>query len=254
MVNSFKPDLLAGRVALVTGASNGLGRHFAHVLAEAGAHVIAAARSEARLEELRGELEGAGLSCETAVLDVTDPASIATIALRHQAVDILVNNAGIARAGAALNQTPDDWDVVLDTNLKGTFFLSQAVAKVMKGRGQGGAIVNIASIAGIRQNAGVAPYAISKAGVVQMTKVLALEFARFGVRVNAIAPGSFPTEITGDYWQSEAGQATIGRIPQRRLGAYGDLDGPLLLLASDLSSYMTGAVLVVDGGHAVASL
>jgi NAD(P)-dependent dehydrogenase (short-subunit alcohol dehydrogenase family) len=169
-------------------------------------------------------------------------------------VDILVNNAGIARAGAALNQTADDWDVVLDTNLKGTFFLSQAVAKTMKERGQGGAIVNIASIAGIRQNAGVAPYAISKAGVVQMTKVLALEFARFGVRVNAIAPGSFPTEITGDYWQSEAGQATIGRIPQRRLGAYGDLDGPLLLLASDLSSYMTGAVLVVDGGHAVASL
>lgn len=245
---------LAGRIAVVTGASGGLGRHFARTLAAAGAHVIAAARRLDQLEGLRDELRGEGLACIPAALDVSDTASIRAFAPHLAEADVLVNNAGIARPGMALRQSEADWDAVFDTNLKGLFFLCQAAGNAMKARGQGGSIVNIASVAGIRQNMGLAPYGISKAAVIHLTKVLALEFARFDVRVNAIAPGSFPTKITGAFWASPEGQATVERIPQRRLGRHQDLDGPLLLLASDASAYMTGTVLVVDGGHAVASL
>lgn len=245
---------LQGRTAVVTGASGGLGRHFARTLAAAGAHVIAAARRLDQLESLRDELAREGLACTPAALDVADTASIRAFAPHLAEADVLVNNAGVARPGLALRQSEADWDAVLDTNLKGLFFLCQATGTAMKARGQGGSIVNIASVAGIRQNMGLAPYGISKAAVIHLTKVLALEFARFDVRVNAIAPGSFPTEITGDFWRSPEGQATAERIPQRRLGRYQDLDGPLLLLASDASGYMTGTVLVVDGGHSVASL
>lgn len=246
--------VLEGRTAVVTGASGGLGRHFARTLAAGGAHVIAAARRVDALKSLRDELAGAGLRCTPVTLDVADTASIRAFAPHLADADVLVNNAGIARGGMALRQSEADWDAVLDTDLKGLFFLTQAAGNAMKARGQGGSIVNIASIAGLRQNVGLAPYGIAKAGVIQLTRTLALEFARFGVRVNAIAPGSFHTEINGDYWRSPDGQATIARIPQQRLGRFEDLDGPLLLLASDASAYMTGSMLTVDGGHMVSSL
>ena len=142
---------------------------------------------------------------------------------------------------------------MLDTNLKGMFFLAQALAPGMRERG-GGSIINVASILGLRQAAGVVSYAVSKAGVIQLTQALALEWARHGIRVNALAPGYMETELNRHFWQSEAGQALIKRIPQRRLGQLHELDGPLLLLASDASRYMTGAVLAVDGGHLVSTL
>jgi NAD(P)-dependent dehydrogenase (short-subunit alcohol dehydrogenase family) len=154
----------------------------------------------------------------------------------------------------ALRQSEGDWDAVLDTNLKGLFFLAQAAGKAMKAHGRGGSIINIASVAGLRQGFGLLPYHVSKAGVIQLTKTLALEFARFDIRVNAIAPGSFRTEITKGFWDSDEGKEMLQRIPQRRLGRLEDLNGPLLLLASDASAYMTGAILAVDGGHAVSSL
>lgn len=250
----FDRQVLAGRTVVVTGASGGLGRHFATTLAEAGARVVIAARRVEALNSAADELMQRGLACEAVPLDVSDPASIAAFAPYLATADVLVNNAGIARAASALRQTPQDWDAVMDVNLKGLFFLCQRAAAAMKARGAGGSIVNIASIAGIRQNVGLAPYGISKAGVIHLTKTLALEFASLGIRVNAIAPGSFPTEITGDFWQSPAGHETVARIPQRRLGRYEDLDGPLLLLASDASAYMTGSVIVVDGGHSVGAL
>ena len=171
-----------------------------------------------------------------------------------QNLDILVNNAGVARAAMALKQSEAEWDEVLDTNLKGLFFMAQAAGRAMQQHRRGGSIINIASIAGIRQGIGLLPYHVSKGGVIQLTKTLALEFARYNVRVNAIAPGSFPTEMNRRFWDSDEGRATLQRIPQRRLGRSQDLDGPLLLLASDASSYMTGTVVTVDGGHLVSGL
>lgn len=250
----FDKHLLAGKTVVVTGASGGLGRHFAQTLAVAGAKVMVAARRMEALDELAAELSGGGLMCEAVPLDIADTASIADFAPYLATADILVNNAGVARAASALRQSEQDWDAVMDVNLKGLFFLCQRAAAAMKARGAGGSIINIASIAGIRQNVGLAPYGISKAGVIHLTKTLALEFAPLGIRVNAIAPGSFSTEITGDYWQSPAGEATVARIPQGRLGRYEDLDGALLLLASEASAYMTGSVIVVDGGHSVGTL
>lgn len=188
------------------------------------------------------------------VLDVTDPAAIEAVTERLGPVDILVNNAGLVREAAAMDQSEDDWDAVIDTNLKGMFLMAQAAGRAMRERGRGGAIINIASILGLRQAGGVLPYAVSKAGAIQLTKTLALEWARFGIRVNALAPGYLDTELNAAFWDSEAGKTLVRRIPQRRLGRLEDLDGPLLLLASDASAYMTGAVLTVDGGHLVGSL
>jgi NAD(P)-dependent dehydrogenase (short-subunit alcohol dehydrogenase family) len=240
---------VAGKRALVTGASSGLGAHFAEVLASRGAEVALAARRLEALEQVAFRIRAAGGTCSTMQLDVMalDAAAL------EGGFDILVNNAGIVREASALDLDEAAWDAVVDTNLKGMFFLAQAVARGMRERG-GGSIVNIASILGLRQAGGVLPYAVSKAGVIQMTKSLALEWARHGIRVNAIAPGYVETELNRDFWQSAGGQAMIKRIPQRRLGQLADLDGPLLLLASDASRYMTGATLVVDGGHLVSSL
>jgi NAD(P)-dependent dehydrogenase (short-subunit alcohol dehydrogenase family) len=240
---------LSGRRALVTGASSGLGAHFAELLASQGAEVVLAARRQAALEDVAGRIHAAGGRCTTLQLDVTEMGA----SLLPDGLDILVNNAGIVREASALDLDEAAWDAVVDTNLKGMFFLAQAVARGMRERG-GGSIVNIASILGLRQAGGVLPYAVSKAGVIQMTKSLALEWARHGIRVNAIAPGYIETELNRAFWQSAGGQAMIKRIPQRRLGQPEDLDGPLLLLASDASRYMTGATLVVDGGHLVSSL
>jgi NAD(P)-dependent dehydrogenase (short-subunit alcohol dehydrogenase family) len=254
MPSSSSSAILAGRKALVTGTSGGLGRHFARVLAGAGASVILAGRQLEKINALRDELHGAGTDCVVAELDVMNFASIEALTPLIADLDILVNNAGIARAGMALGQSEKDWDDVLDTNLKGLFFVAQAAGRAMRSHGRGGAIINIASITGIRQGFGLLPYHVSKAGVIQLTQTLALEFARFNIRVNAIAPGSFLTEATSRFWEGEEGKAMLQRIPQRRLGRLDDLNGPLLLLASDASSYMTGSVVTVDGGHAVSAL
>lgn len=241
---------LNGKVALVTGASSGLGAHFAQVLAAAGAEVIVAARRVDALENLAGRIRTAGGICSAVALDVASADSIAALDLGR--VDVLVNNAGIVREAALLDLSEDDWDAVVDTNAKGLFLITQAAARAMKGRG--GSIVNVASILGLRQGGGVATYAASKAAVIQVTKVAALELARFGIRVNALAPGYIATDINAGFWESDAGKAMLRRIPQRRLGRLEDLDGPLLLLASDAGAYMTGSVIAVDGGHLVSTL
>ena len=245
-------QLLAKR-ALITGASSGLGAHFAQLLASQGADVVLVARRVGALDAVADKVRSHGHSVVTIAIDVTDSASLAGLADAAGPVDILINNAGVVREGAALTHTENDWDTVLDTNLKAMFLVAQALAPGMRERG-GACIVNVASILGLRQAAGVVSYAVSKAGVIQLTKSLALEWARYGIRVNAMAPGYIETDLKQEFWGTDAGKALIKRIPQRRLGQLSDLDGPLLLLASDASRYMTGSVLAVDGGHLVSSL
>ncbi|WP_114856965.1 SDR family NAD(P)-dependent oxidoreductase [Azospirillum brasilense] len=249
---------LTNRTALVTGASAGLGRHFAGVLAAAGARVALAARRRESLDAAVAEIEAAGGQAIAVPLDVTDAASVRT-GVRAAAgalggLDILVNNAGATVAKPALDYAEEEWDRVIDTNLKGAFLTAQETARVMREQGRGGSIVNIASILGLRVAGHVVAYTASKAGLVQMTQALALEWARYGIRVNALAPGYMETDLNRDFLATDAGQALIRRVPQRRLGRLADLDGPLLLLCSDASAYMTGAVVPVDGGHLVSTL
>lgn len=245
---------LSGKTALVTGASSGLGAHFAATLARAGALVILAARRQDALAEVAARITAQGGSCRVAQLDVTSSASIAALDPELAELDILVNNAGVVRDGPALDQTEADWDSVVDTNLKGCFLMAQAAARAMRQHGRGGAIINIASILGLRQAGSVLPYAVAKAGLVQMTKLLALEWARYEIAVNAIAPGYLDTDLNSEFWGTDAGKAMLRRIPQRRLGSLSDLDAPLLLLASGASKYMTGSIIAVDGGHLTSSL
>jgi NAD(P)-dependent dehydrogenase (short-subunit alcohol dehydrogenase family) len=246
---------LSGKTALVTGASRGLGAHFAEVLARANARVILGGRHLEQLRTVVSRLPELQRNAATVLpMDLLSSESISDALGSLKELDILVNNAGVVHSAAALEQSEADWDSVVDTNLKGPFLVSQMAAKLMAASGRGGSIINIASILGLRQSAAVLPYAVSKAGLIQLTKVLALELARFNVRVNALAPGYFDTELNRDFWQSSAGEALVRRIPQRRLGQRSELDGPLLLLASEASRYMTGAVIAVDGGHLVSGL
>ncbi|WP_237216086.1 SDR family NAD(P)-dependent oxidoreductase [Falsiroseomonas oryziterrae] len=246
---------LEGRVALVTGASGGLGRHFCRVLHEAGAAVALGAR---RPEAVAADAAALGDRAMPVALDVTDTASVAAafgaVEARFGTVDLLVNNAGIAATRPFLEHTEEEWDRVLDVDLRGAFLVGQAAAKRMVAAGKPGAIVNIASILGGRVIPGVAGYSAAKAGLVHLTRQMAVELARHRIRVNALAPGYVATEINRDFFASEAGQAVVKRIPQRRLGMVDDLTGPLLLLASDAGAHMTGSVVTVDGGHSVNSL
>jgi len=246
------------RVALVTGASSGIGTHFARMLAGAGATVILAARRVEVLAALKAEIEAAGGKAQTVALDVSSEASIAAafaeLDQRGIALDIVVNNAGISGAAPAISLSAQDWDSVVNTNLRGVFLVAQAAAQRMRDAKRGGSIVNVASILGHRVAGNVAAYAASKAGVVHLTEALALEWARYGIRVNSLCPGYIETEINRDFFATEQGQALVKRVPQRRLGAPSDLDGALLLLASDAGRYMTGSSVVVDGGHLVSSL
>ena len=246
---------LKDKTVLITGASSGLGAGFARMFAKQGARIAIAARRKSKLEALRDELVGQGAEVQVIELDVTDEASIeqAVNSVSPQ-IDILVNNAGISSFGNTLQVTPDEWDMTHDTNLRGVFFVAQAVAKRMKQDGRGGSIVNISSITALRPSHGFAGYSASKAGVSHLTKVLALDWARYGIRVNAICPGYFQTEMSGDYFSTEPGLEMIARIPSRRIGQVEDLEGPVLLLSSDAGRHITGIDLPVDGGHLLTSL
>lgn len=242
---------VAGRVALVTGASQGLGRRFATTLAANGARVCLTARRAGKLEEVRDAILRDGGTAIARPMDVLDEAGIEAAVAAAEAelgpIDVLVNNAGIAVTKPFLEQTAEDWDAVVGTNLKGAFLVARTVARGMAARG-GGSIVNIASVLGMGAIGHLAPYAASKGGLIQLTRTMALELARQGVRVNAIAPGYIETDINRDFFATPAGRKLVGRVPQRRLGRETDLDGVLLLLASDASAYMTGSIVVVDGG------
>lgn len=242
---------------LVTGASSGLGAHFAQLLAGAGARVSVAARRTDKLEALVAQLRQAGGEARAVALDVTDPDSVARCfdALADWgAPDVVVNNAGVTVTKPALQQSPQDFDQVLDTNLRGVWLVATEAGRRMVAAGKGGSIVNVASILGERVAGGVAPYAISKAGVLQLTKALALELARHGIRVNALMPGYVVTDLNRDFLLGEQGDKLKARIPSRRFGEPTDLDGPLLLLASDAGAAMSGSLLAVDGAHLVNSL
>ena len=249
---------LDGKVALVTGAFGGLGRDFARMLARAGASVALAGRRLQEGKAIARAMADEGLRVAAIAMDVTDRASVEAAvdeaAAAFGVVDVLVNNAGVAVTRPFLDLTERDWAGVLDVNLDGAWRVAQAVARRLKEAERPGTIVNIASVLADRVAAQVAPYTVSKAALVQLTRAMALELARYGIRVNALAPGYVETPINRDFFATEGGRALVKRIPQRRLGRVEDLEAPLILLASDVSTYMTGAVIAVDGGHAVSSL
>ncbi|WP_340053331.1 SDR family NAD(P)-dependent oxidoreductase [Pseudomonas sp. JAI120] len=249
---------LENRVALVTGASSGLGHHFAGTLARAGARIAVCARRIEKLEELVTQLRQNGAEAVAIAMDVCDAKSVRMgfdkIEESLGVVDLIINNAGIASTQNFLEHDEDTWNQVVDTNLKGAFLVSGEGSRRMVKAARQGSIVNIASILGERVAGGASSYAASKAGLIQLSKAMALELARHGIRVNALAPGYVATDLNREFLASDAGQRLMARIPQRRVATPDELDGPLLLLASDAGSYITGAVLAVDGGHLVSSL
>ena len=251
---------LSGRVALVTGASSGLGWRFAEVLAQAGAAVVLSGRRMERLKELRARIEGQGGDAHVVELDVTDPASIKAAVAHAETemgpIDILVNNAGVASQQKLLDVAQEDFDDVFDTNVRGAFFVAQEVARrmiarslgVTPGTWAGGRIVNIASVAGLRVLPKIGVYAMSKAAVIHMTRAMALEWGKYGINTNAICPGYIDTEINHHHWQTEAGQRLIQMLPRKRLGKPEDLDALLVMLVSGQSELVNGAVLTADDG------
>lgn len=246
---------LEGQTALITGASSGLGHRFALTLARAGARVALAARRVDRLEALAREIEGFGGQAMCFALDVTDEANVNEVVDGAEtelgALTVIVNNAGVARPQPAIKHTMEDYHFIIDTNLKGAWLVAIAAGRRMIQRGRGGAIVNIASMAAFKVLPGLSLYAMSKAGVVQMTKALALEWARHDIRVNAIAPGYIETEMNSDYFKTDQGRTEIGGTLRQRLGGPEQLDGTLLLLASRASDYVTGTVIKVDDGQSL---
>jgi NAD(P)-dependent dehydrogenase (short-subunit alcohol dehydrogenase family) len=250
---------LHGRRALVTGASGTLGARFAEVLAGAGVSVALAGRRTEAMQGLRDRLVAEGRVASVVALDLAKPATIPAAFDAAQAglgglVDIVVNNSGVASPGLILEQSEDDWAALMAVNLDGARRVASEAARRLIADGSPGSIVNIASILGRRQGAGVAAYATSKAALIQLTKHQALEWARHGIRVNALCPGYVETDLNRDFFATDAGQAQIRRIPMRRLGRPEELDGALLLLASDAGSFITGTALVADGGHLVSPL
>lgn len=246
---------LDGRVALVTGASSGLGRHFAHVLHEAGATVVLAARRTDRIEADAAKL---GSRARALTLDVTDETSIAAcferLAKEGVVCDVVVNNAGISGSSLILQMETQEWDDVVKVNLRGPFLVAREAARRLVAAKKPGSIVNIASILGLRVSPALAPYMASKAGLIHLTRSMAWEFARYGIRVNALCPGYFKTEINADFLETDYAQASLKRVPQRRIGDLQDLTGPLLLLTSNAGAFMTGEALVVDGGQSINSM
>jgi NAD(P)-dependent dehydrogenase (short-subunit alcohol dehydrogenase family) len=244
---------VTGRVALVTGASSGLGAGFARVLAAAGARVVLAARRMDRLEELVAELRADGYQAMPVTMDVTDKQSIRAgfdaVESEYGAVQILVNNAGISRGAFLRRSSEEDWDAVLDTNLKSVWLVGTEAADRMIKAQLAGTVINISSVLAYGTSKLLGSYMAAKAGVVQLTRGMALEWADNNIRVNALAPGYFPTEINTGFFETKNGIDMVKRIPMQRVGDSGELAGPLLLLASDASSFMTGSTIVVDGGH-----
>lgn len=249
---------LTGKTALVTGASSGFGAHFARVLAGAGAKVVVGARREGRLQALVGEIQEAGGEALSVTLDVTQMASVSEAFDAAEAafgtVTVLVNNAGVAAPKTVHKTSEEDWDFVVDTNLKGAWLVASEAARRMIAASSGGAIVNIASVLGLATSTGHGVYSASKAGVIQLTKHMALELSNRHIRVNAICPGYFKTEMNEAFFASDAGKAYIDTFPAKRLGEMGEMDAPLLLLASEAGSFINGAILPVDGGHLVMSI
>jgi NAD(P)-dependent dehydrogenase (short-subunit alcohol dehydrogenase family) len=251
----YRAFSLAGRAAIVTGASGGLGRQFALTLAKAGAKVALAARRTDALTSVAAEIAAFDGRAIPIKLDVTDVGSvkkaIADAATELGPITVLINNSGIARVKPVLDHDVETWDEVTSTNLRGAWLMAQETARHMVDHGRGGSIVNIASILGLRSIGGLSSYLASKAGLIHLTRGMAVELARHDIRVNALAPGYYNTDMNRPFFESPPGQAMIKRIPQRRLGEPADLDGALLLLASDAGRYMTGTVIVVDGGHSI---
>ena len=249
---------LGGQVALVTGASSGIGRHLADLLAAAGAKVALAARRVDRLAEAAREIEAAGGQCLPIACDVTRSDSIAaavnTAETELGPLTILVNNAGVVVSKPVLQHTEAEWDYVVDTNLKGAWLTAREFAEHLVVRQRPGRIVNIASVLGVRTIARVPSYCAAKAGLIHLTHVLAMELARHGILVNAIASGYVETDFNREFLRSEAGKKLEARIPLRRVGRPDDLDGAMLLVASPAGAYITGAVIAVDGGHGVAAI
>lgn len=255
MANEFD---LTNRVALVTGASSGFGAHFSTLLAAHGARVIVAARRVDRLEELVQTISAAGGTAHAVAMDVTDTVSVSNaFKLAEEiygTVTIVSNNAGVADAGMALDKDEDSWDYVLGANLKGAWRVCMEAARRMIAAGEGGSIVNTASALGIRAAQGQLSYAVSKAGVIQMTQCLALEWARYKIRVNALCPGYFVTEMNEDYLTSSRGQQYLSKTPAGRSGEMDEISSPFLLLASEAGAFMNGVALPVDGAHTVGNI
>ena len=246
---------LGGRTALITGGGTGLGRQFARVLSEAGASVVLCARRVDKLRQTADEIRESGGKAICVPMDITDSAQVSAgfdAAKEFGDVSILINNAGTVAEPSLLELDEAQWDRVLDTNLKGAWLVAREAARRMIDAELAGTVINIASILGSAVQKGTGPYSASKAALLHMTRVMALEWARYRIRVNAIAPGYFATDMAQDFLETEAAKTMIKRVPQRRLGKLEDLSGAILLLASDASNYMTGTTVTVDGGHSMA--